>query len=248
MLGKDASAPTLELDIELSPSEMTLSQASELDLIEPCGVGNPQPSFYCPSLTVLDVTSMGQGRHTKYILDGNGKRLSAVFFGSSPEELGFSPSDKVDIAFKLGINEFRGAKSEQILLRGIRRAGNQRLEREKECDTYLNILDGVASAGENVPVRSDFVSTYLHLKRTTPESGASVSLRSLLHSLSPISGGDMSYIKLRLVLDILNESGVIVLGNTEGEKGSESIFITIPHIETKVDLERSCIYSKLTKQ
>ena len=248
MLDKGASAPTLELDFELSPSEMTLSQAEELDLIEPCGVGNPQPSFYCPSLTVLEVTSMGQGRHTKYLLDGNGKRLSAVFFGSSPEELGFSPSDKVDIAFRLGINEFRGAKSEQVLLRGIRRAEEQIAIREREYDLYLGILCGAVPAGGNVPVRADFVSTYLHLKRNTPEGGSTVSLRSLLHSLSATNGGEMSYAKLRLVLDILNESGVISLGRIEGEKGSESIFISVPHIETKVDLEKSCIYSKLTKQ
>ena len=248
MLDKEASAPTLELDFELAPSEMTLTQAEELDLIEPCGVGNPQPSFYCPSLTVLEVTSMGQGRHTKYLLDGNGKRMAAVFFGSSPEELGFSPSDKVDIAFKLGVNEFRGAKSEQILLRGIRRSSEQNAERERECDEYMNILDGVRDVGEDLPSRPDFVSAYLHLKRTTPEGGASVSLRTLLHSLTSINAGEMSYIKLRLVLDVLNESGVIVLGQTEGEKGSESIFITVPHIETKVDLTRSCIYKHLTKQ
>lgn len=247
-LGKEASVPTLELDFELSPSEMTLAQASELDLIEPCGVGNPQPSFYCPSLTVLDVTSMGQGRHTKYILDGNGKRISAVFFGSSPEELGFSPSDKVDIAFKLGVNEFRGVKSEQILLRDIRRSGEQSMAREKECDEYLNILDGVASVKDNLPSRPDFVSTYLHLKRTLPDDGSEIPLRSLLHSLSPLNGGEMNYIKLRLVLDILNESGVITLGKPDGEKGSESVFIKVPHIETKVDLTKSCIYKHLTKQ
>lgn len=247
-LGSEASVPTLELDFELSPSEMTLTQAEELDLIEPCGVGNPQPSFYCPSLTVLEVTSMGQGRHTKYLLDGNGKRISAVYFGSSPEELGFSPSDKVDIAFKLGVNEFRGVKSEQILLRDIRHADGQRIEREKEYDKYLSILDGVIPANEELPVRADFVSTYLHLKRSTPKEGSEVSLRSLLHSLKPINGGEMSYIKLRLVLDVLNESGVIILGKEEGEKGSESIRIKIPYIETKVDLEKSCIYSKLMKQ
>lgn len=247
-LGSEASVPTLELDFELSPSEMTLTQAEELDLIEPCGVGNPQPSFYCPSLTVLEVTSMGQGRHTKYLLDGNGKHISAVYFGSSPEELGFSPSDKVDIAFKLGVNEFRGVKSEQILLRDIRHADGQRIEREKEYDKYLSILDGVTPANEELPVRADFVSTYLHLKRSTPKEGSEVSLRSLLHSLKPINGGEMSYIKLRLVLDVLNESGIIILGKEEGEKGSESIRIKIPYIETKVDLTKSCIYSKLMKQ
>ncbi|MBO5040077.1 MAG: single-stranded-DNA-specific exonuclease RecJ [Clostridia bacterium] len=247
-LGGEASVPTLELDFELSPSEMTLTQAEELDLIEPCGVGNPQPSFYCPSLTVLEVTSMGQGRHTKYLLDGNGKRISSVYFGSSPEELGFSPSDKVDIAFKLGVNEFRGVRSEQILLRDIRRADEQSVEREKEYDGYMSILDGVTPANEELPVRADFVSTYLHLKRSTPDNGVEVSLRSLLHSLKPINGGEMSYIKLRLVLDVLNESGVIILGKEEGEKGSESIRIRVPHIETKVDLEKSCIYKRLAKQ
>jgi single-stranded-DNA-specific exonuclease len=248
VLGTEAATPTLELDFELSPSEITLKQASELELIEPCGVGNPLPSFYCPSLTIAEVTSMGQGRHTKYILKGEGNRFSAVFFGSSPEEHGFSVSDKVDIAFHLGINEFRGAKSEQVLLRGIRHSMDQSTSRKKEYKEYHAIMFDDAPVGEHLPVRSDFVSTYLHLKRTTPESGCSVSLRSLIHSLSTIHGDEMSYIKLRLVLDILNESRVIVTGMPEGEEGSEKIFITVPHIETKVDLERSCIYKQLMKQ
>ncbi len=248
LLASEASAPTMELDFELSPSEISLSQAEELELIEPCGVGNPLPSFYCPSLTVLEVTSMGQGRHTKYLLDGNGKRVSAVMFGSSPEELGFSPSDKVDIAFRLGINEFRGTRSEQILLRDIRRADEQKTEREKEYNEYLDILDGVKTVGSSLPIRADFVSTYLHLKRSVPEGGTDIFLRSLLHALNPISGGEMSYIKLRLVLDILNECGIIILGKTEGESGSETIHVSVPQIETKVDLTKSCIYSKLMKQ
>ncbi len=247
-LGQEGSVPTLELDFELFPSEITLSQASELELIEPCGVGNPLPSFYCPSLTVLEVTSMGQGRHTKYLLEGGNRRFNAVYFGSSPEELGFSPSDKVDIAFRLGINEFRGTRSEQVLLRDIRRSDGQSCEREKEYNDYLEILHGVRPIGDGLPVRADFVSTYLHLKRTLPEGGADISLRSLLHALTPISGGETDYIKLRLCLDILNESGVIVLGQPEGEKGSESIRISIPQIETKVDLTKSCIYKRLTKQ
>lgn len=226
---------------------MTLLQASELDLLEPCGVGNPLPTFYCPSLTVVEVTSMGQGRHTKYLFDSESKRISAVFFGSSPDELGFSPSDKVDIAFRLGINEFRGVKSEQILLRDIRHSQEQSCEREKEYDEYIAILDGAKDAGENLPSRPDFVGAYLHLKRTIPESGALVSLRSLLHSLIPTSGSKLNYIKLRLILDVLSEGGIITLGESEGKKGSESIFITVPQVEKKVDLTETCIYKQLTK-
>ncbi len=247
-LGDEPSAPSLELDFELYPSELTLALAEELDVLEPYGVSNPSPLFYCPSLSVVDVTPMGQGKHTKYILDRDGRRFSAVVFGSSPEELGFSHYDRVDIAFTLSVNEFRGVRSEQILIRSLRRSEGQLTEREEEFKEYTAILRGTSPVSVHFPVRASFVSTYLHLKRSLPEKGGTVSLRALLHALSSTNGGEMSYIKLRLCLDILNESGVIILGTPEGAHGSESIFITVPHIETKIDLEKSCIYKQLMTQ
>ncbi len=244
-LGEESLSPALDIDFELGVNEMTLSQAEELELLEPTGVSNPAPIFYCPSLTVAEVTPMSQGKHTKYILSGDGRSISAVCFGSSPEELGFSPSDKVDIAFRLGINEFRGSRSEQILIRDIRLSRGQSSERENEYDIYTGILSGELSVKDDMPSRKDFVGIYLHLKRTLPDGGANISLRALLHSLSPTSGGEMTYIKLRLCLDIMNESGVIALGDAEGERGSETVKISVPHLETKADLEKSCIYKQL---
>ena len=250
-LGKEEPEAVLDLDFELYPSEMTLSLASELELLEPCGVSNPTPTFYCSDLTVVETIPMGQGRHTKLILDSESRRFSAVCFGLSPSELGFSPSDVVDIAFRLGINEFRGARNEQILIRDIRLNGSLEELQLSECREYEEIISGKVDLPDAyVPSRQDFVSIYLHLKRSLGIDGGVVNLRSLMHELSQTrdEGSYMGYIKLRLSLDILNEGGIISLTEKRGRDGGESFKITLPQVETKVDLEKSCIYKQLMKQ
>lgn len=250
-LGGEEPEAVLDLDLELYPSEMTLGLAEELELLEPCGVSNPTPTFYCPDLTVAEAVPMGQGRHTKLILEGGDRRFSAVCFGSSPSELGFSPSDVVDIAFRLGINEFRGVRSEQILIRDIRLNGALEETQLSEYREYEEIISGKAELSDSqMPSRQDFVSIYLHLKRSLGFEGGEVNLRSLMHEISQTrdEGSYMGYIKLRLSLDILNEGGVIVLADKRGRDGGESFKVTLPQVETKVDLERSCIYKQLMKQ
>ena len=74
-------------------------------------------------------------------------------------------------------------------------------------------------------------------------------VRELLHSLSGICQGEkpINYVKLRLILDILKESGIITLDPADvTARGRESFEITVPKVETKVDLERSWLYSQLT--
>lgn len=250
-LGGNEPEAVLDLDCELSPFEITLRQAEELELLEPCGVSNPTPSFYCPKLTVSETIPMGQGRHTKLILEGEDRKLTAVHFGCSPSELGFSPSDVVDIAFRLGINEFRGVRSEQILIRDMRLNASLEKKQISEYEEYDKIISGNKEFSDcQMPVRQDFVSIYLHLKRSLPEGGGDVNLRSLMHEISQTrdESSPMGYIKLRLSLDILSEGGVITLTDKRGRDGGESFTVTIPHIDTKVDLEKSCIYKQLMKQ
>ena len=247
-LGTSDPEVSIDIDCELYPSEITLIQASELELLEPCGTGNPTPTFACFGLIIEEIIPLSQGKHSKIILAGEGKRMTALMFGTSPDDLSYCHSNKVDIAFRLNINEYMGNRSEQILIRDIRLTAEEKEEDVRNFEEYESALKGEALDCDVLPIRADFVSTYLHLKRTVAPDGGKIGIKALLQALNSISqdGKNISYAKLRLVLDILNESGVISLTvDDASQQGRESFHITVPKVENKVDLEKSCLYKQL---
>ena len=141
-----------------------------------------------------------------------------------------------------------GNRSEHMLVRDIRLFGKEKEADEKNYAEYEAVLRGDIVNDDIIPIRADFISAYLHLKRTVSPEGSRVGIKALLQALNSISkdSKEMSYTKLRLVLDILNESSVIALAPDDlSQRGRESFFITVPKVENKVDLEKSCLYKQL---
>ncbi len=241
----------IDIDCELYPEEITLRQAEELELLEPFGISNPVPLFMMSGLQVISISPIGAGRHTRMILEKNGMKFPAVCFGASPDELGYAPGDVSDIVFNLNINEFQGNRSEQLVIRDIRLSGDSVSEKERLRNEYEAALSGEIWACEaNCPKREDFVSVYLRLKRGLPDGHGSICINSLLYELNSTPGqsGPINYARLRLALDILNESGVISLERIDtGRAGMEILGITVNNLEKKVNLEKSCLYKRLTK-
>ncbi len=248
-LTKEAMTADLDIDFELLPQEATLRQAEELELLEPFGISNPVPLFVMRDLTVDTVTPIGAGRHSKLGLRKGKDSFAAVCFGASPAELGYAGGDPVDIAFNLNVNEFRGSSAAQLVIRDIRFTADAALRRKEQLETYEAVMRGEIPCSE-LPEREEFVGVYLQLKRSFPEGRGVICINTLLSDLilSPSSSG-LSYVKLRLALDILHDSGVISLECSEsGEAGMERFGITIHNLEKKVCLEQSCLYKRLTKQ
>ncbi len=249
--GKEPVAD-VDIDLEVYPEEITLRQAEELLLLEPFGVSNPVPLFAMRGVSIKDISPIGSGKHSKLTVEKNGMLFSCVCFGSSPEELGFAPEDEADIAFNLSVNEFRGNRSEQLLIRELRPV-NAVIEKNRAAfSEYERIASGkCAPKPSELPVREDFVSVYLHLKRCTAEGEGDFNLHKLLYDLNslPSQSGALSYARLRLTLDILSESGIISLSEKDTDiSGMELFGISVNKLEKKVNLEKSCLYQQLTAQ
>ena len=137
----------VDIDLRLYPEEISQRLADELYLLEPFGTGNSQPIFETDRLIISEVTPLSGGKHTKLTLHAPGLTtvFTALLFGTSTAEFDFSVGDAVDIAYNLDINEFRGRRSVQLLVRDIRKA-----------------------ASDYMPAREDFVKLYLHLKEKMP--------------------------------------------------------------------------------
>jgi len=118
-IGKDDLLSSIEIDADVSLSEVTHSLVKELAMLEPLGYGNPEPLFGSRELEVVNPRIVGKNhlkmklRKSSHSHDTIGFDMGAVF-----EDLDF-PS-RLDVVFTPGINEWNGGRYLQLVLRAIR--------------------------------------------------------------------------------------------------------------------------------
>ncbi len=116
--------PELTLDCRLNPASVSMDLIEAFRALEPFGANNRQPLFGLFGMTVQAVKPLGPtGRHLRLTVERKGAALHAVMFGMSVEDFPFEAGDRIDLAVNLDINEFRGERSLQILVRAVRPAG-----------------------------------------------------------------------------------------------------------------------------
>ena len=128
LAGRDLR-PSLRIDKVLEPREMTLTLAGELKLLEPTGQDNPTPLFAALNLRAVDAQTVGKdGQHLRFMLrdDGSGQVFNAIGFrmggnGAYRPSLG----ERVDAAFQLEANTWRGETRLQLRLEDLRPASTE---------------------------------------------------------------------------------------------------------------------------
>ncbi len=152
-LGKGELCRVVDVDLRINPEEISEKLAQELYLLEPFGTSNSQPVFETDRLIITDVTALSGGKHTKLTLraPGYAVEFTALCFGHSSAEFEFVPGDVVDLAYNLDINEFRGRRTVQLLVRDIRR-----------------------TTADDIPEREDFAVLYRYLKAKAQPHKASL--------------------------------------------------------------------------
>ena len=144
----DAGPEGLRVDAELAFSDLSLTLAEEIERLAPFGNGNPLPTFVSQSVTVVQDRRIGRdGTHRRLVLqDKEEKRQTAVWWRSGDVEL---PGGAVDVAYTLGINEYRGERSAQLTLEAVRAA--------EEGDA-TGLADGLAGEYALHDLRRELVS------------------------------------------------------------------------------------------
>ncbi|MGB8878957.1 MAG: single-stranded-DNA-specific exonuclease RecJ, partial [Solirubrobacteraceae bacterium] len=103
------------VDAIASGRELGLGLAEELELLEPCGMGNPRPRLLVPGARLRDLRPMGEGRHLRFSVGSGGISARAVAFGCDGR-LGVEPGEPVDATFRLERNFWRGAVEARLIL------------------------------------------------------------------------------------------------------------------------------------
>jgi single-stranded-DNA-specific exonuclease len=100
-------------------SDLNLKLLQMLDSLEPIGMGNPTPIFATYGVRVLFSKKMGSDfSHLKFRVSDGYLSFDAVAF-----QMGYLADmmpELVDLAFEFSLNEFRGKKTMQLIVRDIR--------------------------------------------------------------------------------------------------------------------------------
>ena len=232
-------------DCEISASDVCMSLATELTLLEPFGVGNASPQFIIKNADVCRITYLGGGKHSKLLLKKDGELLTAMYFGVGEGELCFSEGDTVDVLCSIDVNEFRGVRSVQLILHDARRAEDELREISEGEERYAEIRGGArfSESEEILPSREDFASVYTMLRRQYRASVDTLSVCEMLRALKS-DGTHIGYCKLKIILAVLRELQICEIEETERDVYTYRIFFNA----SKTSIDKSSILKRLRSQ
>ena len=117
--------PALNIDGQTPLSVVTLELFQQMDRLQPCGIGNPEPLFWTPGVRVVEQRTVGRDRsHVKLILEdpaGSGKSAQRTAIAWRWGDY-YPLPERLDVAYKLRLNEWQGKQSVELELAGARPA------------------------------------------------------------------------------------------------------------------------------
>ena len=120
MLSDDLLQPRLQLDHELSFSELNFDLLRWHERLQPFGNGNPQPLFFAREVEPAVEPRVIKEKHLALRLRQRSRTHRAIFFDGAAEAL---PPSPWDIAFQIKPDEYEGLIRLQLYVQAIRKAG-----------------------------------------------------------------------------------------------------------------------------
>lgn len=114
----------LEIDAEIPSKYMTTGLKDILERFSPFGESNPPLVFLLKKALISELSIMGKRdqSHVKMLIDAGATKWPAVFWNAA-DRVGkdFSRDERVDIAFRLGINNYQHRENLQLTIVDIER-------------------------------------------------------------------------------------------------------------------------------
>ena len=117
---KESFSPEITLDCELKGKNINEEYFEFLKRLEPFGMGNPEPVFLIKNAVVKNAFSFSMDKHMRLNVLKDGKDLENVGFGLGKYAPSLRGGDKLHIAATLGINEYKGIRRLQGVIRDIK--------------------------------------------------------------------------------------------------------------------------------
>ena len=173
----------------------------------------------------------------KYIFD-------AIYFSVSKEASGLHTGQRVDAAFHLQINEFRGSRTVQLQIIDLRPSLFPSA-RERECLRLCRaLLEGEdvrpQDAARLLPGREQFVRVWQCVMHMTAGGSVTVDRLPTLRAMSAAVGGAEPFLRTNLCLAVFAERHLLQIRLEEGR-----MELATGDTGRKVALEDSCYMRRL---
>ena len=240
--GHQPMESSLDVDCEIPHCSLLSPQDVEsLSLLEPFGSGNPKPVFLLRSVCVLSHTDVGGGRHLKLKLRRDGVVMDAIFFSANTAACGIENGQRLDIAFTLQINQFRGNRTVQLQLCDLRPAPT-RSQLERSLFRRLQAGETLSpwEASLMLPQRRDFAHLWRYLEQLCAAGPAQAPMDQLLRQVTRSFSGHRSYGKALVCLHVMDERGLIQVAVQ-----NQQATVRLCRPREKVDLEQAGMMRQL---
>jgi single-stranded-DNA-specific exonuclease len=119
---EDDLSPELKIDARISLSNINFGLVKDINILEPFGIGNPQPVFCSYNNTISDWRLVGEKReHLKLKIREENSKLEGIGFklGRIGNQI-FSKNKVVDLAFNIELNKWNGTENVQLNIKDIK--------------------------------------------------------------------------------------------------------------------------------
>ncbi len=246
---RDGKAPvsTLEVDVTLrQPGRVTLWEVEQLQALEPYGTGNARPLFCLPGATLERAQNVGQNRHLKLRISKGAAQFEGIFFSATAEQCGCKVDSRVDAAFYLQINEFRGNRTVQMQLVDIRPSRQCSGKEEEALELVRRCVEGqtltAREAGRMLPSRPQCAGAWRGLRAMAPEGRLEGVYLPLVRQLAQILPGTEQFLRAAFCLELFSERGLLSC-KREGDR----VILRLNGENKKVDLEESIYMTALRR-
>lgn len=115
--GKDLK-PFLNIDLELTPDDITLDLVDDISQLEPFGAANPSPIFAIKNLIIKEKRLMGENKnHLRLTCQSENTEFNCIRWKDG--DISLVKGDTLDIAFHPQKNEFNGNTTVQLIIDDI---------------------------------------------------------------------------------------------------------------------------------
>lgn len=112
--------PKIMIDVPMPISYLSKKLTEQLKVLEPFGKGNSKPLFAQKNLRAVAIRVFGRNRNVAKMLliDGNGIKMDAVYFGEAQEFVDFVQAhDTISVTYYPEINVFQGRENLQVVIK-----------------------------------------------------------------------------------------------------------------------------------
>ena len=114
--------PTLNIDAEVQPRQLSFQLSRELGALEPFGAGNPRPVFATRGFRLLSEPQIIKDQHLKLRVAGENNRPIEAIWWRGVEESEHVPqaNQRIDLAYELEVNRWNGEVKLQLNVKDMK--------------------------------------------------------------------------------------------------------------------------------